>query len=161
MLPKSSTSDSRKDWFAVGDNKCFPNEVGGRATTAPEDVPAAMKRLLRDYNAKREKTFEDLLDFHYRFERILSFQDGNGCASRLLLFKECLRNGIVPSTLTKDLEMCCCRGLQNWETEPGCLRDTYGLAQDRFKHEPEYFRIKGVCRPATFGLIFCHIDCVT
>jgi hypothetical protein len=92
---------------------------------------------------------------------ILSFQDGNGCASRLLLFKECLRNGIVPSTLTKDLEMCCCRGLQNWETEPGCLRDTYGLAQDRFKHEPEYFRIKGVCRPATFGLIFCHIDCVT
>ena len=105
MLPKSSTSDSRKDWFAVGDNKCFPNEVGGRATTAPEDVPAAMKRLLRDYNAKREKTFEDLLDFHYRFERILSFQDGNGCASRLLLFKECLRNGIIPFILPEDLKL--------------------------------------------------------
>ena len=142
VLPKSSTSDSRKDWFAVGDNKRFPNEVGGRATTAPEEVPAAIKRLLRDYNAKREKTFDDLPDFHYRFERIHPFQDGNGRVGHLLLFKECLQNGIVPSTLTKGLEMCCCRGLQNWETEPGCLRDTCGLAQDRFQQVLEYFKLR-------------------
>ena len=138
---KNGTTDSRKDWFAVGDYKRFPNEVGGRATTAPEEVPAAMKRLLRDYNAKKEKTFDDLLDFHYRFERIHPFQDGNGRVGRLLLFKECLRNGIVPFILTDDLKLYYYRGLQNWETEPGYLRDTCGLAQDRFTQVLEYFNV--------------------
>ena len=140
-LLKSGTTDSRKDWFAVGDYKRFPNEVGGRATTAPEDVPAAMKQLLRDYNAKKQKTFDDLLDFHYRFERIHPFQDGNGRVGRLLLFKECLRFGIVPFIITDDLKAFYYRGLQNWETEQGYLRDTCGLAQDRFKKVLEYYHI--------------------
>ena len=100
-----------------------------------------MKRLLRDYNAKKEKTFDDLLDFHYRFERIHPFQDGNGRVGRLLLFKECLRTGIVPFILTEDLKLYYYRGLQNWETEPGYLRDTCGLAQDRFQQVLEYFEI--------------------
>ena len=139
---KNGTSDSRKDWFAVGDYKRFPNEVGGRTTTAPEEVPAAMKRLLGDYNAKKEKTFDDLLDFHYRFECIHPFQYGNGRVGRLLLFKECLRNGIVPFILTEDLKLYYYRGIQNWETEPGYLRDTCGLAQDRFRQVLEYFRVK-------------------
>lgn len=141
MLPKSSTSDSRKDWFAVGDNKRFPNEVGGRATTAPEEVPAAMKQLLRDYNTKKEKTFDDLLDFHYHFERIHPFQDGNGRVGRLLLFNECLRNGIVPFIITEDPKAFYYHGLQNWECEKGCLRDTCGLAQDRFLQVLGYFKL--------------------
>ena len=138
---KNGTTDSRKDWFAVGDYKRFPNEVGGRDTTAPEDVAAAMKVLLRVYNAKKEKTFDDLLDFHYRFERIHPFQDGNGRVGRLLLFKECLRTGIVPFIITDDLKAFYYRGLQNWETERGYLRDTCGLAQDRFRQMLDYFNI--------------------
>ena len=139
---KNGTTDSRKEWFAVGDYKRFPNEVAGCATTAPEDVPAAMKALLRDYNAKKKKTFDDLLDFHYRFERIHPFQDGNGRVGRLLLFKECLRTGIVPFIITDDLKAFYYRGLQNWETEPDHLRDTCGLAQDRFQQVLTYFHIK-------------------
>ena len=138
---KNGTTDSRKDWFVVGDYKRFPNEVGGRDTSAPEDVPAAMNALLRDYNSKKEKTFDDLLDFHYRFECIHPFQDGNGRVGRLLLFKECLRTGIVPFIITDDLKAFYYRGLQNWETERGYLRDTCGLAQDRFQQVLEYFKI--------------------
>ena len=100
-----------------------------------------MKRLLRDYNAKKSKTFDDLLDFHYRFERIHPFQDGNGRVGRLLLFKECLRSGVVPFIITDDLKAFYYRGLQTWETERGYLRDTCGLAQDRFKQVLEYYHI--------------------
>ena len=138
---KNGTTDSRRDWFAVGDYKRFPNEVGGRDTTAPADVPAAMKALLRDYNAKKEKTFDDLLDFHCRFERIHPFQDGNGRVDRLLLFKECLRFGVVPFIITDDLKAFYYRGLQSWNTEPGSLRDACGLAQDRFQQVLAYFKI--------------------
>ena len=138
---KNGTTDSRKDWFAVGAYKRFPNEVGDRDTTAPENVSAAMKALLRDYNAKKEKTFDDLLDFHYRFEHIHPFQDGNGRIGRLLLFKECLRCGVVPFILTDDLKPFYYRGLQNWETERGYLRDTCLLAQDQFRLVLDYFQV--------------------
>ena len=93
---KSGTSDSRKDWFALGDYKKMPNEVGGMATVLPEEVADKMKALLTAYNAKEEKTFEDILDFHVKFERIHPFQDGNGRVGRLIMFKECLKYNIVP-----------------------------------------------------------------
>ena len=87
---KTGTSDARKDWFAVGEYKKLPNEVGGRETTLPEEVPEEMKRLLDEYNGKKTVTLEDILAFHVRFERIHPFLDGNGRVGRLILLKECL-----------------------------------------------------------------------
>ena len=142
IILKNGTSDSRKDWFAVGDYKKLPNEVGGMDTTIPEEVADKMKILLMEYNAKDAKTFEDILDFHVKFERIHPFQDGNGRIGRLIMFKECLKNNIVPFIVDDNLKMFYYRGLKEWDNERGYLTDTCLTAQDRYKAYLDYFRIE-------------------
>ncbi|HIW42227.1 MAG TPA: Fic family protein [Candidatus Mediterraneibacter vanvlietii] len=142
LILKNGTSDSRKDWFAVGDYKKFPNEVGGMNTALPEEVADKMKTLLAEYNARKEKTFEDILDFHVKFERIHPFQDGNGRVGRLIMFKECLKYNIVPFIIEDNLKMFYYRGLKEWNNEKGYLMDTCLTAQDRYKAYLDYFRIE-------------------
>lgn len=141
FILKSGTSDSKKDWFAVGDYKKFPNEVGNMKTPLPEEVDNLMKDLLKEYNSKKEKTFEDILDFHVQFERIHPFQDGNGRIGRLIMFKECLKYNIVPFIIEDNLKMFYYRGLKEWNNERGYLVDTCLTAQDRYKACLDYFRI--------------------
>ena len=142
LILKSGTSDSRKDWFAVGDYKTMPNEVGGMATAFLEEVADKMKVLLTEYNRKEEKTFEDILDFHVKFERIHPFQDGNGRVGRLIMFKECLKYNIVPFIIEDTLKTLYYRGLKEWDNEKGYLTDTCLTAQGKYKAYLDYFRIE-------------------
>ena len=139
---KTGTSDSRKDWFAVGDYKKMPNEVGGMETALPEDVADRMKAILSEYNSKEEKTLEDILEFHAKFERIHPFQDGNGRVGRLIMFKECLKYNIVPFIVDDNLKLFYYRGLKEWNNEKGYLMDTCLTAQDKYKTYLDYFRIQ-------------------
>nr|WP_315104579.1 Fic family protein [uncultured Catonella sp.] len=141
LILKNGTSDSRKNLFAVGDYKKLPNEVGGMNTVIPEEVSDKMKELLNGYNTKEKISFDDVLDFHVKFEKIHPFQDGNGRVGRLIMFKECLKYNIVPFIIEDDLKMFYYRGLAKWETEKGYLRDTCLTAQDRYKAYLDYFRI--------------------
>ena len=141
LILKNGTSDSRKDCFAVGNYKKLPNEVGGMETALPEEVANKMKKLLSEYNNKEEKNFEDILDFHVKFERIHPFQDGNGRVGRLIMFKECLKYNIVPFIIEDHLKMFYYRGLKEWNNEKGYLTDTCLTAQDKYKAYLDYFRI--------------------
>lgn len=139
---KTGTSDSCKSWFNVGDYKKLPNEVGGNATCPPEEVHARMKTLLASYNDKKEKSLEDIIDLHQKFETIHPFQDGNGRVGRLVMFKECLANGIVPFIITEELKLFYYRGLKEWGHVNGFLTDTCLTAQDYYKKLLDYFKIK-------------------
>ena len=132
LLLKTGTSDSRRDWFRVGDYKKLPNEVGGVDTTAPEDVSREMKALLTSYNKKDSATLEDIIEFHVAFERIHPFQDGNGRVGRLIVFKECLKHNVVPFIIDEEHKLFYYRGLKEWDTERGFLLDTCLSAQDKF-----------------------------
>ena len=139
---KSNTSDSQKPWFAVGDYKRLANEVGDQETVQPKEVHKHMKALLLDYNVLKKVELDDIIDFHVRFERIHPFQDGNGRVGRLLLFWQCLQNGIVPFIITEELRLYYYRGIQNWGETNGYLRDTCLTAQDNYTALLDYFKIR-------------------
>lgn len=139
---KSGTTDSRRSWFAVGEYKKHPNEVGGAETAAPEAVAEKMKNILAEYNKTEDHSIDEIIKFHYEFEKIHPFQDGNGRVGRLIMFKECLKNNIVPFIITDDLKLFYYRGLKEWHSEKGYLIDTILTAQDRFKAYLDYFKIK-------------------
>ena len=139
---KTGTSYSRKSWLNVGDYKRLPNEVGGNETCPPEKVHERISSLLKSYNAKKGKSFEDIIDLHQQFEAIHPFQDGNGRVGRLVMFKECLANGIVPFIITEELKLYYYRGLREWGHVNGYLTDTCLAAQDQYKANLDYFKIK-------------------
>ena len=139
---KQSTKDATLSWFAVGDYKKRPNVVGGRETAKPKDVPVRMKALLDDYAALPTVTVNDIIRFHYSFERIHPFQDGNGRVGRLIALKECLRYGIVPFIIEDSKKMFYYRGLSEWEQEPGYLTDTCLDGQDTFRKLMAMFDIR-------------------
>ena len=142
FILKNGTSDSRRDWFAVGEYKKVPNEVGGKETTSPENVEKEIKSLLNWYNNISKITIKDIIEFHYRFECIHPFQDGNGRVGRLLMFKECLKHNMVPFIIDERIKLYYYRGLKEWNEEKGYLLDTCLSAQDQFKLYLDYFKIE-------------------
>ena len=139
---KSGTSDLTKPWFKVGDYKMIENEVGGIETVSPKEVKAKMKELLLWYNSISNITLNDIIEFHYRFECIHPFQDGNGRVGRLIMLKECLKHNIVPILILDEYKAFYYRGLKEWKNEPGYLKDTCLYGQDKFKKYLDYFKIK-------------------
>lgn len=139
FILKTGTSDAAKKWFRVGDWKKFPNEVGGVKTTLPQDVENEVNKLNNWYNSKELKTFEDIIEYHYRFERIHPFQDGNGRVGRLIMFRQCLKNGIIPFIIDDNYKQFYYRGLSEFENVRGYLTDTCLAAQDIYKEWVYYF----------------------
>jgi len=142
FILKNGTSDSRKEWFNVGEYKKLPNEVGGEKTCSPENVKEEMKKLLTAYNKIEKKSFEQILEFHKNFESIHPFQDGNGRIGRLLMFKECLANNIVSFIIDEDHKLFYYRGLKEWNIEKDYLIDTCLSCQDKYKAWLDYFKIE-------------------
>ncbi len=142
FLLKTGTSDSRKDWFNVGEYKKLPNEVGGEETCQPENVKKEMKQLLTTYNSIENKTIETIIEFHKHVEKIHPFQDGNGRVGRLIMFKECLNNNIIPFIIDEEHKIFYYRGLKEWDNERGYLIETCLSCQDKYKAWLDYFKIK-------------------
>jgi Fic family protein len=136
---KTGTSDATKEWFAVGEWKKLPNEVGGMATALPQDVENSMNELNEWYNSIDETVFENIIEYHYRFEKIHPFQDGNGRVGRLIMFRECLKNGIIPFIIDDGHKQFYYRGLKEFANVRGYLMDTCLSAQDTYKEWVKYF----------------------
>lgn len=140
-LIKLNTSDSRKKWFKVGEYKLKPNIVGGLETSSPTETPIEIRNLLKEYNSKNNIEITDIIDFHYKFEKIHPFQDGNGRVGRLIMFKECLKHNIIPFIIEDNHKLFYYRGLSEYPKVKEYLIDTCLSAQDRYKEMLKYFQI--------------------
>ena len=138
-LLKNNTTESKKAWFKVGDYKTKPNVVGGIETSLPSDVPTDIKNLIKTYHRQKELTVNDIIDFHYQFEKIHPFQDGNGRVGRLIMFKECLKHNIVPFIIEDEHKFFYYRGLSEYSKINEYLIDTCLSAQDKYKKMIDYF----------------------
>lgn len=138
-LLKINTSDAKKSWFRVGDYKVRANVVGGKETSLPTNVPTDMEKLIKNYHNLNHITINDIIDFHFQFEQIHPFQDGNGRVGRLIIFKECLANDIVPFIIEDDHKFFYYRGLTEYPKVKGYLTDTCLSAQDNYKKILNYF----------------------
>lgn len=138
---KVGTSDSRKPWFRIGDYKLVENEVGGDETCPVSEVKIKIRELLKEYNSKKDITINDIIDFHYEFEKIHPFQDGNGRVGRLIMLKECLKHNIVPFIINEELKLYYYRGLKEYKHIKGYLIDTCLCAQDIVKKYLDYFKV--------------------
>jgi Fic family protein len=138
-LLKTGTTDAQKAWFAIGDRKRLANEVGGTQTTKPENVASEMRELNTWYTSTDEIRFEKIVEYHYRFEKIHPFQDGNGRVGRLIMFRECLRNNLLPFIIDERHKQYCYRGLREYATVRGYLLDTCLSAQDTYTEWVNYF----------------------
>lgn len=136
---KEGTSDNIKDWFVVGDYKKLPNEVGGSKTTEPKNVERDMKKLLEWYESLKQVTINEIIAFHAKFEKIHPFQDGNGRVGRIIMFKECLKNNVIPFIILDKDKLFYYRGLKEYETEKGYLIDTCLNSQDQYINTIKYF----------------------
>lgn len=138
---KSGTSDSQKDWFNVGEYKKLQNSVGQIKTTSPKDVPEQISKLLSWYNSLSTITINEIIEFHARFEKIHPFQDGNGRIGRIIAFKECLKNNIIPFIILDTDKLFYYRGLNEYQSnkEKGYLIDTCLNAQDQYKKMIEMY----------------------
>ena len=139
---KTNTEDSKKTWFMIGDYKLYENIAGDRETVHPDKVKDEMKKLLSNYLKKDKHTFEEIVEFHVDFERIHPFQDGNGRVGRLIAFKECLKNGIVPFIILDSKKDFYYRGLKNWNSDRAWLMNTCLDGQDTVKAYLDYFKIR-------------------
>ncbi len=130
------------DYYGAGKYKTLPNTVGGIETCKPQDVAKEIKKLLNWYNSLKKVTFEDIVEFHYWFETIHPFQDGNGRIGRLIMFKECLKNDIVPFYIDDNYKAQYYNGLRQWKEEKGYLLETCRFGQDLYKQLLDYFEVK-------------------
>ena len=140
-LLKEGTADSRKEWFKVGDYKQVVNEAGSTKTTLPKYVQRDMTKLMDWYNSLSKITIKEIIEFHARFEKIHPFQDGNGRVGRIIIFKECLKNNIIPFIILDKDKLFYYRGLKEYQNggENGYLIDTCLNAQDQYMKLVEYY----------------------
>jgi Fic family protein len=137
---KSGTADSKKEWFRVGDYKVMPNMVAGEETTAPKNVAKEINALIESYNSKNQTSLEDIVNFHYQFEKIHPFQDGNGRVGRMIMFKECLKSNIMPFIIEESHKLFYYKGLKEFATSQERLMDVCRSAQDNYEKLAKYFK---------------------
>jgi len=141
ILKDGTLTDEEKDWFNIGDYKKLKNYVGNITTSLPQQVPNDMKKLLEWYNNIETKQLEDIIEFHVRFESIHPFQDGNGRVGRLIIFRECLFNNIMPLYIEDRNKDFYIRGMREYQlnNQKGYLIDTLKNSQDNYEKLVNYF----------------------